>query len=302
MSTRPMTSPSTRLRRLAATATAVAAAAALTFAGASSAQADEPGKGWVRVAHLSPDTKSVDVKLTALAGGDVVSELDNVAYGAVSDYIYAPQGTYVVSMVPTGSPDSTTPMIQQSVNIVSGQPVTVAAFGRNADLDTTVFPDDLTPPSDGQARVRVIQASTNAKSVDISTTTGMDITKNAAQGTATNYASVAAGPWSLNVTGGSQTSATDVDLPSGSVATLFVLDTAAGGVTLKPVLDSASVGDMPVGGIQTGGGATATEHIGTGFDIGSAAGSGIGIALLGALSLFGAFALVAVRRRAAESR
>lgn len=300
MSTRAMISSSTRLRRLAATATAVAAAAALTFAGASAAQADEPGEGWVRIAHLSPDTKSVDVKLTALAGGDVVSELDDVAYGAVSDYINAPQGTYVVSMVPAGSPDSATPMIQQSVNIVSGQPVTVAAYGKNANLDTTVFPDDLTPPSDGQARVRVIQASTTAKSVDIATTTGMDIAKDATQGTATNYASVAAGPWSLSVTGGSKTSAADIDLAAGSVATLFVLDNASGGVTVKSVVDSASVGDLPTGGIQTGGGATATEHTGTGS--GSGVGSGVGIVMLAALPLAAAFAFVALRRRAAEAR
>jgi hypothetical protein len=306
----------TTRRRLAKATVAVAttfAFGALGLVGATAAHADEPGQGWVRVAHLSPDTKSVDVKLTALAGGDLVSELDDVAYGAVSDYIDVPQGTYVVSMVPAGSPDSTAPVIQQSVNIVNGQPVTVAAYGTNADLATTVFPDDLTPPADGEARVRVIQASTTAETVDIATSTGTAITSGAEQGTATGYASVAAGPWTLDVTGSPErgaatTTQSDIDLASGSVATLFVLDDSTGGVTVKPVIDSASVGDLPTGGIQTGGGATATEHTSAAEHTTAAqanSGSGAeaaGIAMLAALPLVGASAYLAVRRaRAAQT-
>ncbi|MGD8166824.1 DUF4397 domain-containing protein [Herbiconiux sp. P16] len=289
-----------RMRRLAtagATLTAALALATGGVLGATAAHADEPGGGWVRVAHLSPDTKSVDVRLTALAGGDIVSELDGVAYGAVSDYIEVPQGTYVVSMVPSGSPDSTAPMVRQSVNILSGQPVTVAAYGRNADLDTTVFPDDLTPPADGQARVRVIQASTTAKSVDIATTTGVAVTKDAKQGTASGYASVGAGPWTLSITGDpatamTRTSEAQIDLASGSVATLFVLDTANGGVTVKPVVDSAGVSDVPTGGIQTGGGGTATEHVGVAAAPGGGTGSLGSASPFGAGSAFGVGALV----------
>ncbi|MCS5732138.1 DUF4397 domain-containing protein [Herbiconiux daphne] len=254
----------TPARRLASSATVLAAVLSLGVlgvVGASGAQADEPGDGWVRVAHLSPDTKSVDVKLTALSGGAVVSELDDVAYGAVSPYIDLPHGIYVISMVPSDAPTGTAPVIQQSVEVKPGQPLTVAAYGKNADLDTAVFPDDLTPPAAGQARVRVIQASTTAKSVDIETTTGTAITTDAQQGTATGYSSVAAGPWTLDVTADTTSSTAQIDLASGAVATLFVLDNASGGVTLTSVIDSASVGDLPSGGIQTGGGATATQHV-----------------------------------------
>ncbi|WP_382306333.1 DUF4397 domain-containing protein [Herbiconiux sp. UC225_62] len=284
------------MRRLPLAGAALTAALALATGGAltaTAAHADPAGGGWVRVAHLSPDTTSVDVRLTGLAGGDLVSELDGVAYGAVSDYIEVPQGTYVVSMVPSGSPDSTAPMVRQSVNILSGQPVTVAAYGRNAELDTKVFSDDLTPPAEGQARVRVIQASTTAKAVDIATTTGVPVTQKAKQGTATGYASVGAGPWTLDVTSDPATSTTrtsqaQIDLAPGSVATLFVLDTADGGLTVKPVVDSAGVGELPTGGIQTGGGGTATEHVGVGNL------AGVGVLLL--LGVLGATALQ--RRRA----
>lgn len=290
------TARSTRIAKASVALATTVAFGALGLVGGSAAHADEAGQGWVRVAHLSPDTKSVDVKLTALAGGNVVSELDGVGYGAVSDYIDVPQGTYVVSMVPAGSPDSTAPVIQQSVNILEGQPVTVAAYGKNAGLATTVFPDDLTPPADGEARVRVIQASTTAETVDIATSTGMPITAGAEQGTATGYASVAAGPWTLDVTGepargAATTTQSDIDLASGSVATLFVLDDSTGGVTVKSVVDSASVGDLPTGGIQTGGGATAAEHVDSG--------AGFGIGMLALLPLAGAAALVVVRRHRA---
>ncbi|SMH40359.1 protein of unknown function [Rathayibacter oskolensis] len=260
----PITRSARPLRRLPRAAIALAAVAALAALGAAPASAEEaaPATGWVRVAHLSPDTKSVDVSLTALAGGGAAFELDDVAYGAVSPYWTLTPGTYVVSMVPSDAPEGSAPVIQQSVDVTAGTPLTVAALGRNAVLNTTVFTDDLTPPADGQARVRVIQASTTASQVDVVTTTGAIIASGAQQGSATPYKNVPAGPWTLDVSTASATAKADLDLAAGSVASLFVLDDAAGGLVVSPVLDSAAVGDLPTGGIQTGGGATAV-HVGS---------------------------------------
>ncbi|NQX12620.1 DUF4397 domain-containing protein [Microbacteriaceae bacterium VKM Ac-2855] len=273
-----------------AAATAVFGLAAATPAAAAPAVANE---GWVRVAHLSPDTKQVDVRLTALAGGGTVFELDGVGYGAVSDYWTLTPGTYVVSMVPAGAPATTAPVIQQSVDVVAGTPLTVAALGKNADLSTTVFTDDLTAPADGQARIRVIQASTTARTVDVSTTTGMAIASDATAGSATAYTSVPAGPWTLDLAAATATSSSAVDLASGSVASLFVLDDASGGLTVKSVVDSAGIGAVPIGGIQTGGGATAV-HVNSAADaFAGVAGIGVaGIALIGSVA-----ALIVVRRR-----
>ena len=99
-----------RLVRAALAVAAVSALAALGAAPASAAEAP-PATGWVRVAHLSPDTKSVDVTLTALGGGGAAFELDGVAYGAVSPYWTLQPGTYVVSMVPSDAPEGTAPVI-----------------------------------------------------------------------------------------------------------------------------------------------------------------------------------------------
>ncbi|MWV49616.1 DUF4397 domain-containing protein [Rathayibacter sp. VKM Ac-2803] len=286
-------------RRFSRMAVGLVAAAALAALGAAPASAAEaaPGTGWVRVAHLSPDTKSVDVTLTALAGGGAAFELDNVAYGAVSPYWTLQPGTYVVSMVPSDAPDGSAPVIQQSVDVSAGTPLTVAALGRNAVLSTTVFTDDLTAPADGQARVRVIQASTTASQVDVVTTTGAILASDAQQGTATPYKNVPAGPWSLDLSTTSATAKADLDLAPGSVASLFVLDDATGGLVVSPVLDSAAVGDLPTGGIQTGGGATAV-HVSSAQPPVMTGVLGIGAVL----ALIAAAVVVLSRRSAASGR
>ena len=51
-----------------------------------------------------------------------------------------------------------------------------------------------------------------------------------------------------------------MDVAAGSVTTLFVLDTADGGLTILPILDSAAAAVVPVGGVQTGGGWLAGDH------------------------------------------
>lgn len=224
--------------------------------------------GWLRVAHLSPDTKAVDVQLSALRGGSSLLELADIGYGVVSEYMLLPVGTYVISMTPAGAAPGARAMIDASVKVTENKSVTVAAFGENRDLRTRVFEDDLTAPEAGASRIRLIQASTVTDSVSVETTTRLLIAENARAGQSTNYATVPAGPWDLRLSARGINDVAPIDLPNGSVNTLFVLDNANGGLTVMPVLDSASVGAAPIGGVQTGGGALA----GSGYllnDVGS---------------------------------
>jgi hypothetical protein len=256
---------STKRRGFTVAAAVAIAAIGLVVTGTSAAQqanADStrmppatPTDGWMRVAHLSPDTKAVDVTLTAAKGGQTVVSLDKVGYGTVSQYIHIPAGVYVVAMRPWKASTSTKPLISASVDIVKGKTITVAAFGLFKDLKTRVFQDDLAAPSAKDARIRLIQASTITKSVDVKTSTGIVVADNAAQGQATDYASVPAGTWTLDLSSPKVSDASAVTLKQGSVNTLFVLDNASGGLSVKSVLDSASVGTAdPVGGVNTGGG------------------------------------------------
>lgn len=231
-----------------------AAALSLTAGLVPAMAAGEPSapQGWARVAHLSPDTKSVDVALTAVAGGQILFDLEDVAYGDVSDYLRLPVGSYVVDMTPSGSADDTAPALSQLITVKEGQPITLAVLGKNADLTAKVVTDDLTAPADGQARVRVIQASTIADTVEIQTSMGATIAADAKSGDITGYATVEDGLWDLQLFADAQKSEASIDLASGSVNTLLVLDNASGGLTVKAISDSGSVTETPVGGTNTG--------------------------------------------------
>ena len=240
---------------------AVASASAPTAPQAPTVSATD---GWVRVAHLSPDTKAVDVRIAALAGGSTLYELDNVAYGAVSKYMSLPAGLYTVAMLPAGSNPALKPMISASIDVAEGKASTVSAYGLHKGVKVRVFTDDLTTPGAGQARIRLIQGSAKVNDVNVETTSGIPVASNAKVGTATGYAQIAAGPWMLKLTAKKISQLAAVSLTDGSVTTLLVLDSTGGRLALQPVLDSAAVGAAPVGGVQTGGGYLAlhTAHSG----------------------------------------
>ncbi|SIT71507.1 DUF4397 domain-containing protein [Microbacterium sp. RU33B] len=233
-------------------AAAVVALGALVAAPATAAPGDPVG--WLRLGHLSPDTKSVDVRVSARGSATPIIELTDVSYGDVSTYSELPPGSYSVSMVPAGSSRTTAPAISASVRVSGDTATTVAAYGPSKDLQVKAFTDDLTQPAAGNARIRLVQASTLTPRVDVSTSTGTPIARGAVAGSATAYAEIPAGPWTLELTGGAIRDVTDVSVGSGSVTTLFVVDTADGGLTILPILDSASAGAVPDGGVQTGGG------------------------------------------------
>lgn len=237
---------------LVALITGTVLAVALGSNSASAAEQTQTPQGWARVAHLSPDTTSVDVELTAVSGGQIMFDLKDIAYGDVSDYLRLPVGAYVVDLTPTGSADAATPALSQLITVEEGQPLTLAVLGANADLTARIITDDLTPPADGEARVRVIQASTVAETVEIQTIMGRTIAAGAKSGEVTGYATVEDGPWDLQLFADAEKTLASVDLVSGSVNTLLVLDNASGGLTLKAISDSGSVTDTPVGGTNTG--------------------------------------------------
>ncbi|MEN0102847.1 MAG: DUF4397 domain-containing protein [Curtobacterium sp.] len=237
-------------------ATLVAATVGLAAPQSASAATDT---GWLRVGHLSPDTKGVDVELSSLSGGKKVFELDDVTYGQVSKYQTLAAGTYVLSMRASDAPDST-PVISTDVTVQGGNASTVVAYGKNKSLKTAAFTDDLQQPGDGKSKLRLVQAATTAKKVDVTTSTGTKIATDAAFGSASQYATVDSGKWDLDLSGGGQTGSADIDLAGNTVSTLFVLDDSKGDLTVVPVTDAAATAATPTGGVQTGGGGTAADR------------------------------------------
>jgi hypothetical protein len=230
--------------------TVLAATGLALAAGVTAASADTAGEGWIRLTHLSPDTPAVDVELTGVDSADGF-ELEDVEYGDVSDYERLPAGAYAVAMVPAGSPEGTDPVITQVVEISGSEAYTVAAVGLNEDLSARLISDDLTPPEEGQARVRLLQAAISSPSVDVATDTGASIAEEAEFGTATDYSAVDAGRWTLEVDGRSTSGTVQVDLEPGSVITLFVID-RDGEITIEAVQDSSGAEEIPAGGVATG--------------------------------------------------
>lgn len=243
-----------RFRRPLLAALAVAlVAVALPAAPATAASRD----GWVRLAHMSPDTAAVNITLSSLSGDVTLFRLQNVGYGAVSKYMRLPQGTYALAMVPAGENDpNATPVVSGSVQITAGKAETLAAIGKNDDLKTTVFTDDLDAVNGGDARVRIVQASVTHSTVDAkagSTT----VASSAAFGDVSKYATVSAGTTSIDLTAGSDTQTISQKLAAGSSHTLFVIDDSKGNLTVSPALDSAAATETPVGSLAAGGGGLA---------------------------------------------
>lgn len=233
------------------------AAAGLAFATPASAAA---APGYVRLAHLSPDTPSVDVYLTSYTRPQWKLVIKGVGYGAVSPYQRVSPDRYAVSMRPAGAAASTPPVLSTNVTATSGKAVTVAGVGSYADLGLAVINDDLTLPKAGQVRTRVINGSARAKNVAINAQDGPTVTKGVDFAKTTTYAAVPAGKWTLQVASTAQTdlkATAAVNLAAGEVYSLVVLDAADGGLTLATHRDAVSAAVTPSGSVETGAGGTA---------------------------------------------
>jgi hypothetical protein len=249
----------------------------------------------VRGAHFSPDTPGVDVYLTAVAGGSVTLWLSGVGYGDVSPYQRFAPGVYAVSMRPHGAAASTPAALSWTLNARAGQAYTAAAVGMNKQLHGIVLRDELTPPGAGHGLVRVIQAASRAPHAAVAAKGGAVVTKSAAFATSTPYTSVPAGNLPVHANSVSKPSlAADasVQVPSGSVSSIVLLDGQAGGLAIRTVADAAGAPITPVGAVPAGGGGTAPRP-----DDGWA-----GVAWFGVLAVAGAAFAILRRVRVHQSR
>ncbi|WP_240669685.1 DUF4397 domain-containing protein [Actinoplanes solisilvae] len=251
-----MSLPVRMLRRL----TAGAAALALATLGATPAHA-AAGDGYVRLAHLSPDTPAVDVYLKADPGGGEPQVFRAVAYGDMSRYLRLPAGTYQVAMRKAGAPATEQPVITTEVGVENKGAYTVAGVGRFADLGLRVLEDDLRLPDPGKSKVRIIQASVKAPVLDVAGKNGTEIADGVAFATTTAYREVKPGKWSVRVepTGGGRMSELPCTLGAGSVYSLVVLDDEAGGLKPELHVDAERQGTVPLGGVATGAGGTSPD-------------------------------------------
>src|SRR5450432_4612988 len=83
------------------------------------------GTGWIRLAHLSPNTPAVDVYLYSFGNSNAKIVLKHVTYGTVSGYEAVPDGEYTVAMRGAGAKSTSKPVLSTTVDISAGKTYTV---------------------------------------------------------------------------------------------------------------------------------------------------------------------------------
>ncbi|HEY7265748.1 MAG TPA: DUF4397 domain-containing protein [Trebonia sp.] len=238
--------------RLAAAVTLAVTVLALAMPAAS---AQTTADGWVRLAHLSPNTPAMDVYLYPLEGSVAKPILRHVSYGSVSQFQSVTAGVYALDMLPAGAATGTTPLVSGSVKVVAGDAYTVAALGSASALRLSTFVDPRTTPA-GSALVQVIQASVQQKTVSVRAGS-TQLAANLAFGKATSFVAAPAGTWSVRAAGQTQRASQQVSLVADTVHTLVVLD-GQRGLAIDDLTNAAGSTVMPKAGVQTGfGGAAA---------------------------------------------
>lgn len=262
---------------------------------AAAAPAGAATVGYVRLAHLSPDTPEVDVYLDDLSGPADTQVFKAVGYGVMSAYLPLPAGRYAVSMRQKGAAASTPPVLTTDVTVATGQAYTVAGVGRYADLGLRILEDDISAPAEGKSKVRVVQASVRAPVLDIGSASGATIANGVQFATTTDYREVNPGDWQVRLkpSGGDATIA-KCTMAEGGVYSLIVLDAKSGGLTTELREDAKGGVVIPAGGVDTGAGGAAGGPVSYPLMF-----TGLVGVLVAASAAAG---LIALRRRAALAR
>jgi Domain of unknown function (DUF4397) len=212
--------------------------------------------GWLRLAHLSPNTPPVDVYLYSFGNAHAMIVLKHVAYGTVSGYQSVKSGDYTVAMRSAGAAASSKPVLSTSVDVTAGDAYTVAGMGPLSGLRLQVMRDRLTTPP-GKALVRVIQASLQQHQVTV--TAGKQVlAAKESFAKVSSYQVVSPGAWNVRAAGASESAASRVTLAAGSIHTFVVLD-HPGHLWITSLEDAAGSKVFPEGGAATGFGGTAAR-------------------------------------------
>ncbi|WP_337871280.1 DUF4397 domain-containing protein [Meiothermus sp.] len=173
----------------------------------------------VRVSHLAPLAPSVDVYLNGQL------KFRNVPFRGVTEYLAVPKGIYDVQVFRAGT--NTQPIISApNVNLGDGS-YTITAAGRGDDKSyfPVVFSDQMVA-SPNQATVRLINASPDLRSIDLSVQ-NTELVQNVAYKSASSYLRFGPGQYNLEVRlSGFQTPMINIRnlrLEPGKIYTLFVV-------------------------------------------------------------------------------
>ncbi|MFN8589900.1 MAG: DUF4397 domain-containing protein [Thermomicrobiales bacterium] len=200
------------------------------------------GDACVNIVHASPDAPAVDIYV------DGAKAVEKLAFGKATGWVALPAGEHQVQVAPAGEAADKA-VIDATLDLTAGMAYEAAAVGNVAEIKAAVFPVDLTVTEDAaNAAVRVIHASPDAPAVDVAVKGGDVLIANLAFPDASDYLTVPAGTYDLEVR---PTGTTDValDLPGveltgGDAYSVYAIGTvAAGTLTVLPIVAGAPMAE-----------------------------------------------------------
>lgn len=202
--------------------------------------------GRLRFVNALPDTSKVPVNVR-VAG---VPFAVNVAYGGVAPaaanpYFPVLEGTRDLAVRRTL--DTSIKVLDMTVTVESGTDYTVLAIGPTATVTGLVLQDDNSVPAAGQVKLRFVNASPSAPSVDVYITAPAasiatippDESGLSFQEASSYFVRPAASYQVRFTTAGTKTVVRDITIPvlaTGAIRTVVLLDRAAGGTPLTSAL------------------------------------------------------------------
>ena len=150
----------------------------------------------VRVIHTSIDAPAVDVYVN----DSLV--IENLAFGSATDFAPLPSGDdRNIKIVPTGSPLDAA-VVDTNVDLDAGQAYDLIAFNRVDDIDVKAVDVNLNPLPVGQARLRILHEAPDSPDVDVVITDGPALFEGVGTGDETDYTTVDAGTYDLQLKDG----------------------------------------------------------------------------------------------------
>jgi hypothetical protein len=246
-----------RRRLTVAVLAALTAVGLLTLPGTASGAQGASREAMVRVAHFAPGLLVGDVYVVYVNGR---MQLKGVPFKTVSDYFKVKPGQFRLEVRKNRDPLSAAPVVAATTNVKAGRAYTMAVFGQLTSVKAVVLSDDVSRPGPAKSKVRVIQAIPGEQAVDLAAGGGV-LVSDARFSSTSGYQEVPAGRVKVEVrkAGSNEllTPARQVNLPSGSIASLVAVGGIGEKVELLDVRDSAASAAKPAGGVATGAGGTA---------------------------------------------
>ncbi|HKG24858.1 MAG TPA: DUF4397 domain-containing protein [Thermomicrobiales bacterium] len=203
----------------------------------------------VRVVHASPGAPNVDVLVD---GQPVVQDL---AFGAATDYFPLADGDHKVQVTPTGQ-GADAALIDTDLNVDAGEAYIFVALGRLNDIEGKVYNVNIDQLDSGKARARLIHASPDAGKVSVAVTGGDELWGGVDFKDSSDYKDLDAGTYSLDVKGDDDRvllTADNLEIAPGQVYDILLLGQIAdGSLALLPLTTTVTVPCAEALGLQGG--------------------------------------------------